>query len=82
MALLWAGVRTHSTKGLMGKSCVSMASIGTKTPLLSSSTRTTGTDGAEVQGGNLLEMEKKERKCGGGGREAKNNLVLKMNITG
>lgn len=77
MALLWAGVRTHSTKDLMGKSCVSIASIGTKTPLLSSSTRTTGTDEAEAHGGNLLEMEKKKR---GGG--AKNNLILKMNIIG
>lgn len=62
MALLWSGVRTHSTKDLMGKSCVNIASIGIKTTRLSSSARPTGTDGAESQGGNLLEMETREIK--------------------
>lgn len=61
MALLWFADRTLSTKDLMGKSCASIASMGTKIALLSSSPRPTGTDGAEGQGGNLLWMEMRDR---------------------
>lgn len=72
MTLLWAGVRTHSTKDLMGKSCVSIASIGTKTTPLSSSTRPTGTDGAEAQGGNLLVMETRQKET----KEEKKHRII------